>query len=61
MWVCGVCGRRGRGRGGGGEGEVVVVVQTMLYEVCLSIHAINSGGRSPVSQTPGDPATPFPP
>ena len=34
-------------------------------ERCLSIthheNASNSGGRSPGSQTPGDPATPFPP
>ena len=44
---------------------VVVVVRTLcLYDV--SVHAtqllaMNSGGRSPGSQTPGDPATPSPP
>ena len=45
---------------------VVVVVRTRVWRTCLcryerTAHASHSGGRSPGSQTPGDPATPSPP
>ena len=44
---------------------VVVVVLTVRLMTCLCryaiMHAINSGARSPGSQTPGDPGTPSPP
>ena len=53
------------GGGGGLLGLGVVVVLTLcLYDVSVHAtkpHTVNSGGRSPGSQTPGDPATPFPP
>ena len=50
----------GRREEGGKRGE------TLLCDVNVSplhanAHAPNSGGRSPGSQTPGDPATPSPP
>ena len=43
--------------GGGGGGGADPVLMTCVYPYDIAAHAPNSGGRSPGSQTPGDPAT----